>query len=169
MTWTAIAAVDLQWAIGCGDSLLYRISADMKRFKKLTLGKTVVMGHTTLLTLPSKKPLDGRNNIVLSKDTKLSVENAVVVHSAQELFSEVTDTDDCIVIGGESVYRLLVPYCNRAYITKIYERAQDADRFFPDLDADQNWTASPLSEINEEEGIRFQYFEYLNITPLIPV
>ncbi|MHB1151189.1 MAG: dihydrofolate reductase [Eubacteriales bacterium] len=162
---TAIVAVDRRWGIGRGDSLLYRISPDLKRFRKLTLGKTVVMGHSTLLTMPDKKPLGGRNNIILSRDKKLKIDNAAVIHSEQELFAFTAEPDDLFVIGGESVYRLFLPYCSRVYVTKIYETAPDADKFFPDLDADPNWTALPVSDIIEDNGIRFQYFEYINNTP----
>lgn len=162
---TTIVAVDLRWGIGRGDSLLYRLSPDLKRFRKLTLGKTVVMGHTTLLTMPGEKPLGGRNNIILSRDRKLKIDNAAVVHSAEELFTFTADMDELFVIGGESVYRLFLPYCSRVYVTKIYKTAPDADKFFPDLDADSNWTALPVSDVMEDNGIRFQYFEYINKTP----
>lgn len=162
---TAIVAVDLRWGIGRGDSLLYRLSPDLKRFRKLTLGKTVVMGHNTLLTMPDKKPLGGRNNIILSRDKKLKIEHAAVIHSEQELFTFTADTDELFVIGGESVYRLFLPYYNRVYVTKIYETAPDVDKFFPNLDADPDWTALPVSDVMEYNGIRFQYFEYINKTP----
>jgi dihydrofolate reductase len=115
--------------------------------------------------MPDKKPLGGRNNIILSRDKKLKIDNAAVVHSEQELFSFTADTDELFVIGGESVYRLLLPYCSRVYVTKIYETAPDADKFFPDLDADPNRTALPVSDIIEDNGIRFQYFEYISKTP----
>jgi len=163
---TAIVAVDLRWGIGLGDSLLYRLSPDLKRFRKLTLGKTVIMGHATLLTMPDKKPLGGRNNIILSRDKKLKIDNAAVVYSEQELFAFTADMDELFVIGGESVYRLLLPYCSCVYVTKIFETAPDADKFFPDLDTDPNWTALPVSDIMEDNGIRFQYFEYINNTPV---
>lgn len=164
---TAIVAVDRRWSIGCGDSLLFRISPDIKRFRLLTLDKTVVMGHSTFLTMPKKKPLDRRNNIIMSRDVNLKIEGATVVNSARELFSVTAgiDADNVFVIGGESVYRLLLPYLNRVYVTKIYETAADADKFFPDLDHIPHFTAEALSDINEDNGLRFQYFEYINDAP----
>lgn len=164
---TAIVAVDRRWGIGRGDSLLFRISPDMKRFRLLTLDKTVVMGHSTFLTMPKKKPLDRRNNIILSRDVKLKIKGATVVNSVRELFSVTAgiDGDSVFVIGGESVYRLLLPYLSRVYVTKIYETADSADKFFPDLDDTPHFTAEPLSDINEDNGLRFQYFEYINDAP----
>ncbi len=161
---TAIVAADLRWGIGRGGSLLYRISADLQRFRKLTLGRTVVMGHSTLLTLPEQKPLGGRKNIVLSRDRDLGIEGAVVVHSAGELFALEPDSENLIVIGGESVYRLFLPYTSRVYLTRIYETVPDADKFFPDLDADPDWTGTGASEVCADSGIRFQYFNYIRIS-----
>jgi dihydrofolate reductase len=167
---TAIVAVDRRWGIGRGDSLLFRIPPDMKRFRQLTLNKTVVMGHSTFLTMPKRKPLDRRNNIIISRDVNLTIEGATVVNSVQELFSVMAgiDSDSVFVIGGESVYRLLLPYLCRVYVTKIYETAADADKIFTDLDHTPHFTSVPLSDINEDNEIRFQYYEYTNDAPRKP-
>ena len=168
---STIAAVDLIWAIGRGNKLLYRISSDLKRFRRITLGKTVVMGHNTLLSLPDHKPLEGRNNIVLTGDTNLIIPGATTVNSLHAFFDvaqALTDTDEIFVVGGESVYRQMLPYCMQAYITKIYAGSPEADRFFPDLDGDPLWSGEAESEPDEEGGIGFRYFRYTNSAPLRP-
>lgn len=162
MFMTAIVAVDRNWGIGRGDSLLFRISSDMKRFRRITLGKTVVMGHATFMTLPKKKPLDRRDNIVLSRNTELTIDGAAVVHSLSELCAKIAGKccEDIFVIGGESVYRQLLPYTRRVHVTKIYETVAGADKFFPDLDRISGWSCEPESGIIEEGGLKFQYFDY---------
>ncbi|MDD4774808.1 MAG: dihydrofolate reductase [Eubacteriales bacterium] len=174
---SAIAAADLIWAIGRGNDLIYRISADLKRFRRLTLGRTVVMGHNTLLSLPGQKPLEGRTNIVLTRDTNLKIPGAVTVHSLRGFFDfaqaaadteEIKEIEEIFVIGGESVYRQLLPYCGQAYITRIYAGELDADRFFPDLDSDPHWSGEAESEPAEEKGIGYRYFRYTNSAPLRP-
>ena len=127
-----IVAVDRSWAIGReGDQLLY-LSADLRRFKELTLGGTVILGRKTLATFPGGRPLKGRRNLILSRSPDFAPEGAEVFRSVEELLAAAPE--DSFVIGGESVYRALLPYCTTAYVTKI-DAAFPADRFFPDLDA----------------------------------
>ena len=127
-----IVAVDRSWAIGReGDQLLY-LSADLRRFKELTLGGTVILGRKTLATFPGGRPLKGRRNLILSRSPDFAPEWAEVFRSVEELLAAAPE--DSFVIGGESVYRALLPYCTTAYVTKI-DAAFPADRFFPDLDA----------------------------------
>ena len=125
-----IAAVDNNWAIGYRNDLLVRIPNDQKHFREETMGKVVVLGHRTLETFPQGMPLQGRKNIILSADRKLQIRHALVVHSLEELFHELQPyaSQDIYVIGGESVYRQLLPYCDVAHITKI-DRRYEADRF----------------------------------------
>ena len=120
------------------------------------------MGYNTLISLPKSAPLKNRRNIVLyEKD--IEIEGAEVVHSLDELFELIkdVDTDQLFVIGGAMVYTLLMPYCKRLYITHI-EKAFDADRFLPEIKADQ-WRAIEESETMEEEGIPFRYVTYERI------
>ena len=130
-----IAAVDRNWAIGNKGQLLVRIPNDHKMFRQETLDKVVVYGRKTLETFPMAQPLDRRVNIVLSRNPALTVRGATVVHSVEELL-KVCDqypSEDVYIIGGESVYRQLLPYCDTAHITKV-DYAYQADAFFPDLD-----------------------------------
>ena len=145
----AIVAVDKNWAIGRAGALLVRIPADMKRFRALTEGKTVVLGRKTLQTFPQGKPLEMRRNIVFSRNLSCNVNGAHVVHDEAGLFALLknlyTDDNEVFVIGGEQIYRLLLPHCDECFVTFI-DRAYDADAFFPDLDTDPDWELADESE-----------------------
>ena len=158
----AIAAVDKNWAIGKDGGLLAGIPEDMKFFRETTSGHIVVMGRKTLESFPGKKPLKNRVNIVITRDKSYTpAGEAVTVHNMDELADILSgyDTDDVFVIGGDSIYRLLLPLCNTAYITKI-DKEYEADAYFPDLDKEAGWKAQPLSEEKEHEGLRYRFFVY---------
>ena len=116
-----IAAVDKNWAIGYKNQLLVSIPSDMKQFRQKTTGHIVVMGRKTLESFPGGLPLKNRRNIVLTSNRNYQVKDAVIVHSEEELKEELKkyDTDEIFVIGGESIYRMLEPLCDEAFITKI--------------------------------------------------
>ena len=116
-----IAAVDANWAIGYKNELLVKIPNDQKWFQKITTGKVVVMGRKTMETFPNGMPLKNRTNIVLTGDRALRVKDAELVYGIEELLEKLKqyNTEDVYVIGGESVYEELLPYCDTAYITKI--------------------------------------------------
>ena len=152
-----IAAVDQNWAIGKdGDQLCY-IPADLKRFQALTSGHAVILGRKTLATFPGGRPLKNRRNLILSHNPDFAPEGAEVFHDLDSL--RATAPDDAFVIGGESVYRALLPWCRKAYITKIH-RAWPADAFFPNLDADPAWSLTEEGEPMEHEGLSFRYVTY---------
>jgi dihydrofolate reductase len=132
-----IVAVDQNWAIGKdGDQLAY-ISEDLKRFKTLTLGRTVILGRKTLSTFPGGRPLKGRRNLILSRDPGFQAEGAEVFPSLDALLTAAPE--DAVVIGGGSVYRSLLDRCGTAHVTRLH-RAYPADTWFPDLDAHPDWT-----------------------------
>ena len=160
-----IVNVTADWGIGLGDRLLVAIRADLRHFREYTLGKTVILGRKTLQTFPGGRPLNGRRNLVLSGNPDLEIPGAEVVHGPDELFAALDPAEDCVVIGGESVYRLLLPYCARASVTKTAVR-MPADRFFPNLDKLDNWKIENESELMDENGIRFRYYDYVNLSPL---
>ena len=138
-----IVAVDENWAIGRnGEQLLY-ISEDLKRFKALTMGHPVILGRKTLATFPGGRPLPGRENLIMSTTMETAPEGARVFRDLDSLLRAARS--DSFVIGGETVYRQLLPYCDTAYLT-LFHRSFEADAFFPDLDADPAWVLS------EEEG-----------------
>ena len=153
----AIVAVDARWGIGRDNGLLFHISDDLKRFRALTEGKTVLMGRKTLQSLPGGRGLPRRRNVVLTGDKDFQAENAEIVHSAAE--AAWVAGEDAWVIGGESVYRQLLPLCRRVFVTRI---AADggADAFFPPLEDDPRWHLAARSAPMEENGLTFRYEEY---------
>lgn len=152
-----IVAVDKNWAIGCGNKLLVSIPQDMKFFRETTTDKVVVMGRKTLESFPGGKPLKKRENIVLTGNKNLEVKDAVVVHTVEELLDEMKkyDQEDVYCIGGESVYRQLLPYCDKAYVTKI-DHAYQADTYFPNLDEDPEWKMTKISD--EQTYFDLEYY-----------
>lgn len=145
----AILSADRNWGIGYKNKLLARIPSDMKFFRETTTGKVVVMGRKTLESFPNGLPLKNRINIVLTGNRDYKVRDAVIVHSRDELMEELQkyDTEDVFVIGGESIYRMMLPYCDTVYVTKI-DRAFQADTFFPNLDEMEEWE---MTEEGEEQ------------------
>lgn len=132
----AIVAVDNCWAIGYKGELLFHIKEDMKHFKGLTTGGTVVMGRKTLDSLPGGKALPDRRNIVFTRDPNFTRENVEVVHNVDELIALVGDVVDTSiwVIGGEQIYVLLFDYINDFYVTRVDIVAENADAWFPNLE-----------------------------------
>lgn len=156
-----IAAVDNNWAIGFQNSLLVRIPRDQQMFREMTDGKVIVIGRKTLETFPQKQPLKNRVNIILSRDRKNTVKDAVVVHSIEELMEELRkyNTDDVYVAGGASIYRQLLPYCDTAHITKI-DHTYQADAYFPRLDGMEDWELTADSEEQTYFDLEYYFQKY---------
>ena len=159
----AIVAVDRKWAIGRDNKLLFNFSGDMKRFRAITTGGTVLMGRKTLESFPNSRPLPNRRNIVLTSHN-IEIEGAEVVHTAEEMLKAVEneDTDSVYVIGGGSVYTALLPLCKRVYLTKVDAVGQGADTWFPNLDKLPGWEVEKMGEIIEEKGFTYQFIDYVN-------
>ena len=156
-----IVAVDNNWAIGSKNELLIRIPNDHKHFREETTGKVVVLGRKTLETFPQGMPLKNRINIILSKDPNYQVKDAIVVHSTEELLEELKkyDEESIYIIGGESIYRQMLPYCDVAHVTKI-DHAYEADAYFPDLDSDPEWEITADSDEQVYFDITYQFLKY---------
>ena len=156
-----IVAVDENWAIGYKNELLIRIPADMKMFRQETTGKVVVLGRKTLETFPNAQPLKNRTNIILSANKDYKVKDATVVHSIEELLEELKNyaDEDIYIIGGETIYRQMLPYCNVAHITKI-DRSYEADAFFPNLDADPDWEVTAESDEQSYFDTTYSFVKY---------
>lgn len=152
-----IVAVDENWGIGKdGEQLIY-ISADLKRFKTLTMGHSLILGRKTLATFPGGKPLKGRRNLILSRNPDFAPEGAEVYRDMESLLEHAEE--DAFVIGGASVYGELLDRCDAVYVTKI-QSAWPADCWFPNLDENPAWSAAEEGEVLEEKGIRFRYVTY---------
>lgn len=156
-----VVAVDENWAIGNKNQLLVRIPNDMKQFRELTTGKVVVLGRKTLETFPQGQPLKNRTNIILSTDPNYQVKDAIVAHSIEELLTVLKDYDDedVYIIGGDSIYKQMLPYCNVAHVTKI-DHAYEADRYFPNLDKDPQWVITADSDEQYYFDLTYQFIKY---------
>ena len=157
-----IVAVDKNWGIGKDNKLLVSIPSDMKFFREETMNKVVVMGRKTLESFPNGLPLKRRTNIVLTKDRNYKVKDAILVHSVEELMEELKkyDSEDIYVIGGDSIYRQLLPYCDVAHVTKI-DYAYEADSYFPNLDEMSDWTVERTSEELTYFDLEYIFVKYV--------
>jgi dihydrofolate reductase len=144
-----IVAVDKNWAIGYQNKLLVSIPADMRFFRDVTAGKVVIMGKNTLESFPGGQPLKNRVNIVIALEKDYKVRDAKVVYSIEEALAEAEKykSGDIYVIGGASIYRQMLPYCDVAHVTKI-DYSYQADTYFPNLDELDDWV---LAEETEEQ------------------
>ncbi|MEE1315437.1 MAG: dihydrofolate reductase [Faecalimonas sp.] len=156
-----IVAVDENWAIGMQNKLLVSIPADMKFFRETTMGKVVVMGRKTLESFPGGQPLKKRTNIVLTRDKKYQVKDAIVVHTVDALLAELQqyDEQEIYVIGGESIYRQLLPYCKVAHVTKVHH-SYEADTYFPNLDEMEDWEITGISEEQTYFDLEYEFVRY---------
>lgn len=161
-----IAAVDKNWAIGNRGQMLVSIPADQKLFRQETLGKIVVMGRKTFLTFPGKRPLDGRLNVILSSDPSFQVKGAVVCRTVEEALAQIETekakrrlTDqDVFIIGGESIYREFLPYCETAHITWI-DYVYMADTHMVNLEK-EGWKLEETSEEQTYFDLCYEFRRY---------
>ena len=156
-----IVAADNNGGSGRKNQLLVSIPADMRFFRDQTVGKVVVMGRNTLESFPGGKPLKNRTNIVVTRDPSYQVPDAVVVHSVEEAAQQVLScrTEDVYIIGGASIYKQFLPYCDVAYVTKI-NMAYEADTFFPNLDELPEWELVSESEEQTYYDIEYCFTRY---------
>ncbi len=155
-----IACADSSWGIGKNGCLLFSLKKDMEFFRSLTMGNVVIMGRRTFDSLPGKKPLRGRINMVFSRRA-VDAANIVSVSSVDGLFSALGryPGKKAFVIGGSEIYRLLLPYCSRAYITRV-DADGGAEVFMPDLDEAPGWLLTEKSDIVTENGVPFRFCVY---------
>ena len=159
----AIVAVCDDWGIGENNKLLVANKADMRHFVACTKGHTVVMGRKTLDSFPGGRPLPNRRNVVLTRDPSFEREGAVAVRSIDELAEAVAHDAGVWVIGGDSVYRQLLPYCDTVVVTKNH-CVRPADAFFPNLDEDPAWAAgAPEASGTTDEGVPYEFLTYRRV------
>lgn len=156
-----IVAAYKNWGIGKDGQLLTHLSGDLKYFKERTMGKAVVMGRKTLESLPGGRPLPGRTNIVLTANPDYKKEDCVIVHNKEELCEKCAEfpADGVMIIGGATLYNELMEQCDSLFITKIYEEFE-ADAFIKNADELPDYKVVWQSEMQEEHGIKYQFFEY---------
>ena len=161
-----IVAVDNRWGIGKNGDLLLSIPEDMQYYRATTRGKAVVMGYTTLLSLPGSKPAPARLNLVLADIPGLRVPGAVVCGSMEQLLALIGgfESDEVFNVGGGSMYRQLLPYCHAAHITKMrFDGA--ADTYITNLDELPEWHVESESDLMDYDGMKFSFVVYRNDAP----
>ena len=164
---SAIVAVDRDWGIGYQGQLLEHLPPDMKYFKEVTENHMVICGRKTWDSIP-KKPLTRRLVIVISNKGFKVEPGAVFLDMpyAMTHINQVKDDDEqeWFVIGGGEIYKQLLPYCNRVYVTKIEKSHKDVDTYFPNLDKDPQWEVSTCTELRDYGNIPYAFLAYDRIS-----
>jgi len=149
-----IVAVSEDLGIGKDNELLWHISGDLKRFKKLTTGNTVIMGKKTWESLP-RRPLPGRKNIVITDNAQEKFENAVTAYSIDDAISKCGPDEEVFIIGGGSIYRQFMQRADRLFITHVHKKAP-ADIYFPEIDLNV-WEITEKEEYKANETNNIPY------------
>ena len=153
-----IVAVYDDWGIGRDGTQPVALKADRIFFRQTTKGAAVIAGRRTVADFPGGKPLPGRANAVLSGSVK-ELPGFTVCKDIEEAIHFAEQAERAFVIGGGSIYRQMLPYCQRAYVTKVGCNP-GSDTFFPNLDEDPQWELTKVLEQGEEEGICYQMCLY---------
>ena len=158
---SAIVAVDENWGIGYNGDLLEHIPEDLKYFKQLTSGNTIVMGRKTWDSLP-KKPLPNRFNIVITSQERHFEEMTAFIPFSEAVsrLKHSPKEDDWFIIGGGQIYKELLPYCDRVYVTKIFKNHNQIDTYFPNLDELEEWTPAACTDIRQYKDLTYQFWQY---------
>ena len=156
-----IVAVYDDWGIGKDGTQPVALSADRKFFRETTRGATVIVGRKTLADFPGGRPLPNRVNVVLTRQN-IEIDGVVICHSPEEAAKLAQNADRAIVIGGGSVYKQMLPFCDTAYVTKVHA-TPESDTFFPNLDEDSQWKLEEILQSGEENGISYQMCLYKRI------
>ena len=153
-----IVAVYDDWGIGKDGTQPIALSADRKFFRETTRGAMVIVGRHTIDDFPGKKPLPGRINVALTR-VNAEISGFTVCHSLEETAELAKTAERVFVIGGGTIYRQMLPYCDRAYVTKVHV-TPESDTFFPNLDEDEAWELSEILQSGEENGISYEICVY---------
>ena len=153
-----IVAVYDDWGIGRDGTQPIALSADRKFFRETTRGAMVIVGRRTIADFPGQKPLPGRVNVALSRNAA-EIPGFMVCRSPEEAVELAKTADRAMVIGGGSVYRQMIPYCDTAYITKVHV-TPESDTYFPNLDTDEDWYLAEILQSGEENGISYEMLLY---------
>lgn len=159
----AIVNVDKNWGIGFNNELLNPIPVDLKLFKNLTTNNIVVMGLNTFLSLPNQKALPNRTNIVLTSKTDWSAPDVIVCRSIEEVRQKTLWLPgEVFIIGGSSVYKQFLPYCDTVYVTKV-NSSKEADAFFPNLDENPEWNLWFKGKKQRFKDVSFRFLMYQRV------
>ena len=157
---SAIVAVDNNWGIGFNGDLLEHIPEDLKYFKQLTTGHNVLMGRKTWNSLPVK-PLPNRGNYIISSAQPLIMDKNTIRFQMEDALNYLNYTlDDVFIIGGGQIYKELLPYCDRVYVTKIFKDHDQVDTYFPNLDESDEWAPAMQSALHTYKDLTYQFWQY---------
>ena len=157
----AIAAVYEDWGIGRDGTQPVALTADRKFFRATTKGAAVIVGRRTIEDFPGKQPLPGRVNIALTR-TQQEIPGFTVCTSPEQAVEETKQAEKTFVIGGGSIYRQMLPYCDGAYITKVHCNP-GSDTYFCNLDQDPDWQCVETLQSGEENGIWYEMLYYKHL------
>ena len=153
-----IVAVYDDWGIGRDGTQPIALSADRTFFRETTRGSLVIAGRRTIDDFPGRKPLPGRVNVALTRQD-MEIPGFTVCHSPAQVLELAKNYERAFVIGGGSVYRQMLPYCDRAYVTRVHT-TPESDTFFPNLDEDPQWYLAEPPQSGEESGIFYEMLLY---------
>ena len=153
-----IVAVYDDWGIGRDGTQPVALSADRKFFREMTRGAMVIVGRRTIEDFPGQQPLPGRVNVALTRQN-IQIPGFTVAHSPEQALELAKNAERAFVIGGGSIYKQMLPYCDAAYITKVH-CAVESDTYFPNLDADPQWELTEVPQSGEENGIAYEMCLY---------
>ena len=153
-----IVAVYDDWGIGCEGTQPIALSVDRKFFREMTKGALVIAGRKTVGDFPGGKPLPGRINVVLSR-SELDLPGFTVVNSPEQALELAKAAEKAMVIGGGSIYKLMMPYCDTAIITKVHCTCP-CDTYLTNLDEDPDWYVEKCLQSSEENGIGYEMLVY---------
>ena len=153
-----IVAVYDDWGIGKDGTQPIALSTDRKFFRETTRGAVVIVGRRTIDDFPGKKPLPGRVNVALTR-ADAEIPGFTVCHSPEEAAQLAAGAEKAFVIGGGTIYRQMLPLCDRAYVTKVHV-TPESDTFFPNLDEDPAWEPAEILRSGEENGIGYEMCLY---------
>ena len=153
-----IVAVYDDWGIGKDGTQPIALSTDRKFFRETTRGAMVIVGRRTIDDFPGKKPLPGRVNVALTR-SDAEIPGFTICHSPEEAAEMAKDAEKAFVIGGGTIYRQMLPLCDRAYVTKVHVKPE-SDTYFPNLDEDDAWELTEVLQSGEEDGISYEMCLY---------
>jgi dihydrofolate reductase len=154
MSISIIVAIAENNAIGKDNKLLWHVSSDMKRFKKITSGHKVIMGRNTYLSLPVR-PLAGRTNIVISDKPGEKFEGCITVNSIRQALEMCPPDEECFIIGGTMIYREFFGFAEKLYITRIL-KSFEADTFFPEINPEE-WKETSREDFGPDDESDFSH------------
>ena len=152
---TIIVALDEQNAIGRNGDLLCHLPGDLKHFRQVTSGHTIIMGRRTFESLP-KEALPNRTNIVITSDNAINYPGCIVVRSVEEAFTHCNDDEKAFIIGGGQLYRSTFHLADHLYLTRIHHTFDDADTFFPEIDFSE-WRLTEKEKHKADERHQYDY------------